>query len=103
MRRVNVPLIIGIALLLFGGVAATYLLHRFQVRRNAEDMARQAKRQIDEGHDHRAHRAHEEDGASPSGLTMPRGSASMPKSSSGRSIRARPAPAPSARRSRPSK
>ena len=54
MRRVNVPLIIGIALLLFGGVAATYLLHRFQVRRNAEDMARQAKRQIDEGNDQEA-------------------------------------------------
>ena len=54
MRRVNVPLLIAIALLLIGGVAGTYVLHRFQVRRNAEDMARQAKRQIDEGNDDEA-------------------------------------------------
>ncbi len=54
MRRVNVPLLIALVLLLIGGVAGTYLLHRFQVRRNAEDMARQAKRQIDEGNDEEA-------------------------------------------------
>jgi len=54
MRRVNVPLLIAIALLLIGGVAGTYVLHRFQVRRNAEDMARQAKRQIDEGNNDEA-------------------------------------------------
>ena len=54
MRRVNVPLLIAIALLLIGGVAGTYVLHRFQVRRNAEDMARQARRQIDEGNDDEA-------------------------------------------------
>lgn len=54
MRRVNVPLLIAIAILLVGGVAGTYVLHRFQVRRNAEDMARQAKRQIDEGNNDEA-------------------------------------------------
>ena len=54
MRRVNVPLLIAIALLLIGGMAGTYVLHRFQVRRNAEDMARQAKRQIDEGNNDEA-------------------------------------------------
>jgi len=54
MRRVNVPLLVGIVLLLLGGVAGTYILHRYQVRRNAEDMARQASRQIDEGNDEEA-------------------------------------------------
>lgn len=54
MRRVNVPLLIAVLLLLIGGAAGTYLLHRFQVRRNAEDMARQAKRQMDEGNDEEA-------------------------------------------------
>ena len=54
MRRVNVPLLIAVVVLLIGGGVGTYLLHRFQVRRNAEDMARQAKRQLDEGNDEEA-------------------------------------------------
>lgn len=54
MRRVNLRLLVALALLLFGAVAGTYLLHRFQVRRNAEDMARQARRRLDEGDDEEA-------------------------------------------------
>jgi len=54
MRRVNLPLVMALALLLVGGAAGLFWLRKFQMRRNADGMAQQAKLQIDKGNDEEA-------------------------------------------------
>ena len=54
MKRLNLPLLIALALLLVGGVAGLALLHRYQMQRNAETMAVDAQRRVDEGKDEEA-------------------------------------------------
>ena len=49
MKRLNIPLLIALALLLVGGVAGMGLLHRYQLRRNAETMAVDAQKRLDDG------------------------------------------------------
>lgn len=49
MRRLNLPLVIGILLFLVGGAAGLALLNRYQVRRNAESIAVLAATRIEEG------------------------------------------------------
>ncbi|MFM7075045.1 MAG: tetratricopeptide repeat protein [Planctomycetaceae bacterium] len=54
MRRLNLPLLIVLALLLVGGTAGVALLHRYQLRRNAESMAVDAQRRLEEGREDEA-------------------------------------------------
>lgn len=54
MKRLNLPLLIALALLLVGGVAGLALLHRYQMRRNAETMAVDAQRRLDAGEEQEA-------------------------------------------------
>ena len=51
MRRVNLPVVIAIAVVFLGIVLGIPLLHRYQVRRNAEGMLKQASQKIEEGDD----------------------------------------------------
>ena len=51
MRRVNLPLFIAIAVVCVGIAIGVPLLHRFQVRRNAEGLVKQATEKIEEGND----------------------------------------------------
>lgn len=54
MKRLNIPLLIALALLLVGGVAGMGLLHRYQLRRNAETMAVDAQKRLDDGKEEEA-------------------------------------------------
>jgi len=49
MKRVNLPLVAAIVIILLGIAAGVPLLHRFQLRRNAENMIRQAESKLEEG------------------------------------------------------
>lgn len=54
MRRVNLRLLIALALIVVGGSAGLYWLRKFQMRRNADGMAKQATLQAEKGNDEEA-------------------------------------------------
>lgn len=49
MRRINLPLVLGGAVLLVAGVISVVVLHRYQVRRNAASMLLQVDQRLEEG------------------------------------------------------